>query len=118
MLPGPGIEQKRVLWILPLPKNSDFLWMAVEKFARKEIAPGATEREEIGEFSWECWKKLADFDLLGLSIPETYGGAGADAMTTVLAMMAFNRAGRDGSVTGAWGHAPVAGGHAHCGTRH
>ena len=101
MPPGSGIK-KRVLWISPLPKNSDYLWIQWKKFARKEIAPGATEREEIGEFSWECWKKLADFGLLGLSIPEEYGGAGADAMTTVLAMMAFNRAGRDGSVTGAW----------------
>ena len=76
---------------------------SVEKFAAKEIAPGFIEREEAETFSYEHWKKLADFGLLGLSIPEEYGGAGADAMTTVLAMMALCRVGRDFSIVGAWG---------------
>ena len=75
---------------------------SIEKFAAKEIAPGAIERDEIGEFPRDFWQKLRDFGLLGLSIPEEYGGAGADAMTTVLALQALSRAGRDLSLTGAW----------------
>ncbi|MBU2551898.1 MAG: acyl-CoA dehydrogenase family protein [Proteobacteria bacterium] len=76
---------------------------AVEKFARNEIAPTAAAREEAGEFSFEMWKKLCGYGLAGLSIPVEYGGGGADAMTTVLAMITFSAACRDLSMAGAWG---------------
>ncbi|MEW6264072.1 MAG: acyl-CoA dehydrogenase family protein [Thermodesulfobacteriota bacterium] len=76
---------------------------AVEKFARQEIAPSLAKREEAGEFSPEMWKKLSDYGLAGLSIPEEYGGGGANALTTILAMQAFSRACRDGSLVGVWG---------------
>ena len=76
---------------------------AVAKFARNEIAPTTQARDEAGEFSFETWKKLCDYGLAGLSIPESYGGGGADAMTTVTAMIAFAAACRDLSMAGAWG---------------
>ena len=31
------------------------------KFAKKELNEGAIEREEKEEFSWENWRKCADF---------------------------------------------------------
>lgn len=76
---------------------------SVEKFARKEIAPGVDEREEKGEFSYEAWKKLGEFGLAGLCLPQEYGGGGADAMTTVIAMEAFARGCRDMSLCVVWG---------------
>ena len=76
---------------------------AVEKFARNEIAPTTDAREEAGEFSYETWKKLCDLGLPGLCIPAEYGGGGADALTTVHAMITFAAACRDLSMSGAWG---------------
>ncbi len=86
-----------------LTKEQQMFVASVEEFAKKEVAPTVDEREEKGEFSREIWKKMADFGLLGLCIPEEYGGEGADAMTTVLAMQAFVRASGDGSLALVWG---------------
>ena len=58
---------------------------SVQEFAEKEIAPGARERELTEEFPLGIWRKMADFGLLGLPVPEEYGGGGADAVTTTLA---------------------------------
>jgi alkylation response protein AidB-like acyl-CoA dehydrogenase len=75
---------------------------SVLKFAEKEIRPGITEREEEG-FSYDVWKKMGEFGLLGLSIPAEYGGGGADAMTTVVGLEAFGHGGWDGSLCVVWG---------------
>jgi alkylation response protein AidB-like acyl-CoA dehydrogenase len=72
----------------------DFAWTEEElayknsviKFAQKELNTGLIERERTGEFSRENWIKCANFGIQGLPIPEEYGGAGADIMTTMLCM--------------------------------
>ena len=55
------------------------------------------------EFVWDNWKKMAGFGLLGLPIPEKYGGGGADAMTTCLAIEAAARSGLDAGTLLSWG---------------
>lgn len=76
---------------------------SVKEFAEKEIAPGAREREQSPEFPWEVWKKLADFGLLGLPVPEEYGGGGAGAVTTTLANEVFARYCGDVDLMIKWG---------------
>lgn len=76
---------------------------SIQEFAEKEIAPGAREREESAEFPLHIWKKLADFGLLGLPVPEEYGGGGADAVTTTLANEVFARYSRDFDTVLKWG---------------
>jgi len=76
---------------------------SVREFAEKEVAPGVDEREERGEFSNEIWKKMAEIHLHGLCIPEEYGGAGTDALTTVVGMEAFALGSRDTSLMVVWG---------------
>ncbi len=75
---------------------------SVKEFAEKEIAPGVAEREEKEEFSYEIWKKLSEIYLPGLCIPEEYGGAGVDALTTVIGMEAFSLGSRDISLSTVW----------------
>ena len=75
---------------------------SLKEFAQKEVAPGVDEREEKGEFSHEIWKKMAEIYLHGLCIPEEYGGAGTDALTTVLGMEAFALGSRDMSLMVVW----------------
>ncbi len=85
-----------------ISEEQRLLCETVEKFARKEVAPSLAAREESGEFSREIWQKMAAQGLLGLCIPEAYGGGGCDALTTVLAMEAFSRGSRDLGMTVAW----------------
>ncbi|MBN2283806.1 MAG: acyl-CoA dehydrogenase family protein [Deltaproteobacteria bacterium] len=75
---------------------------SVEKFARKEIAPGVEEREEVSGFSRDVWKKMSEFGLNGLCIPVEYGGGGADPITTIIGTQAFARGSGDVFLVVAW----------------
>ena len=55
-------------------------------FARKEIAPYADEWFDAEYFPTEVFKKMADLQLMGLLIPEEYGGTGAGTMAMVVAL--------------------------------
>lgn len=55
-------------------------------FARKEIAPVAAHHDETGEFPYEIVKKLGALGLMGIEVPEEYGGAGLDTLSYVLAI--------------------------------
>jgi alkylation response protein AidB-like acyl-CoA dehydrogenase len=59
---------------------------AVREFAEKEIAPGVAEREKNERFPHEILSRLAEMGILGMMVPESYGGAGADALSYVLAI--------------------------------
>ena len=76
---------------------------SIREFAEKEIAPTVIEREERGEFSYELWKKMAEIQLTGLSIPKEYGGVGVDALTTAIALEAFASGSYDMSLMMVWG---------------
>lgn len=59
---------------------------AVRELAETEIAPGVAAREKSGRFPREVLAKLGEMGILGMMIPEEYGGAGADALSYVLAI--------------------------------
>ncbi|RXK46764.1 acyl-CoA dehydrogenase [Halorientalis pallida] len=46
------------------------------EFAENEIEPVAREHEESGEWPEAVWERAVDAGLIGVSIPEEYGGAG------------------------------------------
>ncbi|MEF8908554.1 MAG: acyl-CoA dehydrogenase family protein, partial [Haloarculaceae archaeon] len=48
----------------------------VREFAREEVEPVAREHEESGEWPEEVWEQAVEADLVGLGIPEEFGGAG------------------------------------------
>ncbi|WP_338729336.1 acyl-CoA dehydrogenase family protein [Haladaptatus sp. DJG-WS-42] len=54
---------------------------AVREFSINEIRPTAEQADREQVFPEEVWQGLADLDLLGLNIPEEYGGFGGDRMT-------------------------------------
>ena len=62
---------------------------SIIEFARRELNDGVVERDKSGTFSREAWQKVAELGLLGLPVPEEYGGAGADATTTIAALEAL-----------------------------
>src|SRR5512135_1389638 len=59
---------------------------AVHDFVAKEVEPKAHEVDEIGEFNWAAVRKGAALGLLGLTIPEKYGGADMDAISAAIAI--------------------------------
>jgi len=64
----------------------------VREFAEKELAPHAEEVDAKGQFPWEAIRKMGELGLLGLNVPEAYGGAGADMVSYTLAIEEIARA--------------------------
>jgi alkylation response protein AidB-like acyl-CoA dehydrogenase len=59
---------------------------AVHDFVAKEVKPKAREVDEKAEFNWAAAKKMGGIGLLGLNIPEEYGGTGVDAISAAVAI--------------------------------
>lgn len=59
---------------------------AVHEFVAREVKPKAREVDENAEFNWEAVRKMAPLGLLGLNVPEEYGGAGVDAISAAIAI--------------------------------
>lgn len=58
----------------------------VHDFVSAEVQPKAREVDETGEFNWEATRKMGPLGMLGLNIPEEYGGAGVDAVSAAIAI--------------------------------
>ncbi len=58
----------------------------VREFAEKEIAPRAEEIDATDEFPADIFKRMAELGLLGIPFSETYGGAGGDYLSLLLAL--------------------------------
>lgn len=61
-------------------------------FAQNEIAPVAAEYDEAATFPAETVKKMGELGLMGIEIPEEYGGAGLDTISYVVAMEEISKA--------------------------
>ncbi len=75
----------------------------VYRYGRDEIAPLCEDADLKGEFSFEIWRKLASFGILGLPLPEEFGGSAASILNCCLAGEALGHAGVDGGSLLAWG---------------
>ena len=58
----------------------------VREFSRKVIAATASERDKTKEFPAENFRQMGELGLMGMMIPEEYGGEEADAVSYVLAL--------------------------------
>ncbi len=55
-------------------------------FAAREVAPKAAELDKSGRWPGEIVAKMGELGLMGVAIPEAYGGAGMDTVSYALAM--------------------------------
>jgi len=69
-----------------LSEDEDLFKRTVHEFAEREILPVAHDLDEHEEFPRASVGKMADLGLMGLLVPDDYGGAGADTMSYALAM--------------------------------
>lgn len=56
-------------------------------FAQDKLAPHGEEWEKAGEFPPEILKEMAELGFFGMTVPETWGGAGVDYVSYALALM-------------------------------
>src|SRR5437870_12980205 len=61
-------------------------------FARAEIDPNAAQWDREHRFPRELYAKLAELGLMGVCVPEEYGGAGADFLSYILVLEELSRA--------------------------
>jgi alkylation response protein AidB-like acyl-CoA dehydrogenase len=75
-----------------LTQDQQLIRDTVRDFADREIMPKAAEIDAKGEFPLDILNKMAELGLMGLPIPETYGGSGGDYTSYCLALEEITRA--------------------------
>lgn len=75
-----------------LGEEVDMLRDAVHDFAKHEIAPIAAKVDHDNAFPNELWPVLGGMGLLGVTVPEEYGGANMGYLAHVVAMEEISRA--------------------------
>ncbi len=75
-----------------LGEDIDALRDAVRAFAETEIAPRAAEMDRTDTFPMDLWRKMGSLGVLGITVPESLGGAGMGYLAHMIAMEEISRA--------------------------
>jgi short-chain 2-methylacyl-CoA dehydrogenase len=76
---------------LDLTREQELIRETVREFARERVAPAAAELDREERFPYDIVAELAELGLMGLPIPEDYGGAGGDTVSYALAIEELTR---------------------------
>jgi short/branched chain acyl-CoA dehydrogenase len=74
-----------------LTQEQELVRRTVREFAESRIAPVARELDREHRFPYDLVAELAQLGLMGMTIPEEYGGAGADTVSYVVAVEELTR---------------------------
>jgi acyl-CoA dehydrogenase len=69
---------------------------ALRRFLAREITPHVDEWEEAGIVPKAAWKKMGEQGFLAMSVPEAYGGLGADFLYSVIVTEEMTRTNHSG----------------------
>ena len=75
-----------------LGEDVDALRDAVHEFAQREIAPRAAEIDRTDQFPMDLWRKMGDVGVLGITVPEPYGGSDMGYLAHMIAVEEISRA--------------------------
>ena len=75
-----------------LTEDFDALRDTVKRMCDTDLAPRAAEIDAKNQFPADMWKKLGELGLLGMTVPENYGGTGLGYLAHVVAMEEVSRA--------------------------
>ncbi len=87
-----------------LTPEHELLRDTVRQFALEKVAPAAAELDREKRFPYEIVAELADLGLMGMTIPEDYGGGGTDTISYALAIEELARIDSSVAVTVAAHH--------------
>jgi short/branched chain acyl-CoA dehydrogenase len=74
-----------------LDQEHELVRSTVRDFAQQRVAPVAEELDRESRFPYDLVGELAELGLMGMTIPEEYGGAGADTVSYALAIEELTR---------------------------
>jgi short-chain 2-methylacyl-CoA dehydrogenase len=74
-----------------LSEEQELVRATVREFAQTRVAPVAEELDREERFPYELVAELAELGLMGMPIPEEYGGAGADTLSYAIAIEELTR---------------------------
>jgi len=77
---------------MKLSEDIEMLRETTRRFAEEAIAPRAAAIDESNEFPQELWTALGEMGLLGITIPESLGGADMGYLAHLVAMEEISRA--------------------------
>jgi isovaleryl-CoA dehydrogenase len=75
-----------------LPEELEEMRQQVRRFVAERIAPRAAEIDRSNEFPRDLWPQLGSQGLLGVTVPERFGGAGLGYLAHVIVMEEISRA--------------------------
>ena len=75
-----------------LGDDIDALRDAVHEFAQAEIAPRAAQLDAEDQFPMDLWRKMGELGVLGITVPEEFGGAGMGYLAHMIALEELSRA--------------------------
>jgi alkylation response protein AidB-like acyl-CoA dehydrogenase len=87
-----------------LGQEHELVRRTVRDFATQRVAPVAEELDREERFPYELVAELADLGLMGMTIPEEYGGAGADTLSYAIAIEELTRVDSSVAITMAAHH--------------
>ena len=64
----------------------------VQRWAQDRVRPMAAEIDRTNDFPAELWKEMGELGLLGITVPEEYGGAGMGYLAHCVAVEEIARA--------------------------
>ncbi|MDP6431271.1 MAG: isovaleryl-CoA dehydrogenase [SAR324 cluster bacterium] len=79
-------------WDIQINEEVDLLRETVRQFAEKNIAPIADDIDRNNEFPKHLWTELGKIGLLGITVPESFGGSGMSYLANLIAVEEISRA--------------------------
>ncbi len=77
--------------LIDLPETHTMLRDTVRQFAEAELWPIAGQIDKSGEYPAKQIRQMGEMGLMGIDVPEEYGGAGMDSLAYAVAMEEISR---------------------------
>src|SRR5947199_7115705 len=74
-----------------LAQEHDLVRQTVREFAGRRVGPVGEELDRESRFPYDLVAELAKLGLMGMTIPEEYGGAGTDTLSYAIAIEELTR---------------------------
>ncbi len=87
-----------------LDQEHELVRSTVRAFAQERVAPVAEELDRESRFPYDLVGELAELGLMGMTIPEEYGGGGADTVSYAVAIEELTRVDSSVAITVAAHH--------------